>query len=70
MPGLDRSGPEGKGSMTGRGQGKCRGASDNPKESPESTDDSRGNGRGRRFGFGFRSGSGRGRGRGLGQGRS
>ena len=66
MPGFDRTGPEGEGSRTGRGMGKC-----NPKNNV--TDDTlqgRGQGRGRGFGrargggFGHRHGYGHGGGSG------
>ena len=54
MPGFDKTGPEGKGSMTGRGMGPC-----NPKTP-------KGQGVGRGLGRGF--GRGRGLGRGFGRG--
>ena len=62
MPRFDRTGPEGKGSRTGRELGKCNPAS---KDSPDES----------RFGKGFRRGQNqggsrlRGRGRGLGRNR-
>jgi hypothetical protein len=56
MPGLDRTGPEGKGPRTGRQMGKC-----NPDASPNE-EFIGGAGRGRRFG-----GGGRGPGRGFGR---
>lgn len=60
MPGFDRTGPEGKGSQTGRGMGKC-----NPENnSSEGIQFGRGLGRG----FGRNSGGGQGRGRGNGRG--
>ncbi len=59
MPGGDRTGPEGRGSMTGRALGYCAGYN-NPGYT-------KGFPRGRGFGFG--RGFGRGWGRGLGRGR-
>ena len=56
MPGLDRTGPMGQGSRTGRGLGVCSGGTANA---------GRGLGLGLRRGFG----AGRGLGRGLGRGR-
>ena len=55
MPRLDGTGPEGKGSMTGRGMGSCN--TGNP------------NGIGRGMGRGLGRGMGRGLGRGQGTGR-
>ena len=50
MPGLDRTGPLGRGSMTGRRMGNC-----NDNVNAESFDYGRGGrGYGRRAGFGFR----------------
>ncbi len=82
MPGLDRLGPQGQGSRTGRGMGKCNSpktddkTTDNPVE--ENTDFPDGAGNGWRFrarnqgGQGFGKGpGGRGRfrgGRGVGRG--
>ncbi len=64
MPRGDRTGPEGRGSMTGRGLGRC---SDNGNRNFGS--DFGGWGRGRGFFNGFRgSGGGRGFGRGNGYG--
>ncbi|MBN2165446.1 MAG: DUF5320 domain-containing protein [Marinilabiliaceae bacterium] len=60
MPGFDRTGPEGKGSRTGRGLGKC-----NP-DNNVSTDTQFGRGLGRGLG---RNQGGMGRGRRLGGGR-
>ncbi len=58
MPGFDRTGPEGRGSMTGRGAGYCAG-----NETPRFTDRGPGYGRGRGgmrgFGRGFGFGWGR-----------
>lgn len=47
MPGFDRTGPEGKGSMTGRGMGPC-----NPN-APKGFGRGRGRGLGRGIGRGF-----------------
>ena len=58
MPGLDRTGPQGDGPMTGRGMGRC-----NPDNR-----DSDDQGRGRGFGRGFGRGNRRGQGRGFGNG--
>lgn len=72
MPGLDRTGPMGQGSQTGRKQGKCN--SEN-QTIEEELPRGRGFGRGlkNRFGFGndqnFEPGQGRGRGLGRGLGR-
>lgn len=67
MPGFDRTGPEGRGPMTGRGLGRCRDPKDRSNE--ENFDDfPRGQGRGRGFGFG--RGRGHGNRRGFGWGRS
>lgn len=56
MPGGDRTGPMGRGPMTGRGLGLCAGNSNPGYANPS------GSGYGRGFGFG------RGRGRGFGRG--
>ena len=71
MPGLDRTGPEGRGSSTGRGLGKCNpdsrrnGPDTAPEDFPDERGFGRGPGRGRDQGrFRFRSG-----GRGLGRNR-
>jgi hypothetical protein len=63
MPGLDRTGPQGKGSGTGRGLGKC-----NPENNMQENDQP---GRGMRWRdrFGRKSQGGRGLGRGMGNGR-
>ena len=64
MPRGDRTGPEGKGPMTGRGAGYC-----SENDEPGFANDSPRRGFG--FGFGFGGGGGRGlgrRGRGRGQG--
>lgn len=57
MPGGDRTGPEGKGPMTGRKAGLCSG-----NTTPGSMNAAQGNGCGQGRGFG----RGKGRGRGLG----
>ena len=59
MPGLDRTGPEGRGSHTGRGFGKCNPESQNNGTDTTSNDvpDERG------FGRGFGRGGGQGRNR-------
>ena len=63
MPGLDRTGPMGAGSITGGGRGLCRtGGLSRPSDKREFR---MGGGRG----FGRRMGRGRGFGRGLGYGR-
>lgn len=62
MPGLNRTGPEGEGSRTGRGMGKCN--PDSKSNGPDTTSEDVQNERG------FRRGSGRGRGQGQGQGRN
>ena len=67
MPGLDRTGPEGKGSKTGRGMGRC-----NPDNKIEKDIENAGQirwGAGRRGGIGSGRGMGRGPGRGAGRGR-
>ncbi len=58
MPGFDRTGPEGRGSMTGRGAGYCAG-----NETPRFADRGPGYGRGRGGMRGFGRGFGFGRGR-------
>ena len=74
MPGTDRTGPEGKGSRTGRGMGKCNPSNEsNNTDMPESEiPRGRGRGLGRRWEQGFGGGQGRGlgNGRGMGRGRS
>jgi len=60
MPGLDRTGPEGKGSRSGRGLGKCKDPENSKMTEFNSSEESWGRGRG----------FGRGRGRGQGRGRS
>ncbi|MBN1300663.1 MAG: DUF5320 domain-containing protein [Melioribacteraceae bacterium] len=76
MPNLDRTGPEGRGPLTGRRMGKCGGKETVNKQSIERDDFVYGRGRrggargwgGFGFGGGFRRG-GRGFGRGYGYGR-
>jgi len=69
MPGLNGKGPEGQGSQTGRGLGKCTANNQNSYNQVSMEDFS--GGRGRRRGIGFGSGNsengGRGRGRGFGR---
>ena len=75
MPNLNRKGPNGEGSMTGRKMGKCnpenKGKTDEEilydKRMPSLSETSMGFGQGRGLGFG--RGQGRGQGRGLGFGR-
>jgi len=62
MPRFDKTGPEGKGSQTGRGMGKCSSSNDS-NVGTSSTDNMRGRGQGRRRGLG------RGLGRSLGFGK-
>jgi hypothetical protein len=69
MPGFDRTGPEGKGSRTGRGLGKCNPNTQN-KDDTEVADELRNGLRMRRGrGLAKRVGLGRGKGRGRGLGR-
>ena len=70
MPGFDSTGPEGKGSMTGRGLGKCN--SNNKKSEEETALKDFPRRKRRLFGSGEGKGLGqrRGRGRGRGLGRS
>ena len=69
MPGFNRTGPEGKGSRTGRGLGKCNpdsqsnGADTSSTNSPDERGLGRGLGRGRAQGRNNFRGSGRGSGR-------
>jgi hypothetical protein len=73
MPGLNQTGPEGQGSMTGRRMGRCTNYGRNlikaeNTSSNEQNDNSPENLPGRGFGFGLRrAGLGRGRGRGMGR---
>jgi len=68
MPQQDRTGPQGQGPKTGRGQGKC-----NPKTGTPATPGQggrgTGQGQGRGSGQGTGQGTGRGKGRGKGRGR-
>ncbi len=64
MPGFDRTGPNGEGSRTGRGLGKCNPERDNDPNLED--DDLRGD-CGRRFRFGQGWWKGRNRGAGLGR---
>ena len=60
MPGFDRTGPEGKGPMTGKKRGLCEGKNKNAAETKNKENENRGfgkggnhgkvRGRGRRFG--------------------
>ena len=61
MPQGDRTGPQGQGPKTGKGQGKCSPKGGTPAPQGQ---DGRGSGRGQ----GRRSGQGAGRGQGKGQG--
>ncbi len=84
MPGFDRRGPNGEGPLSGRGLGRCAGATDNEQNTIESNTqnnntenqqfDAPAFGYGRGLGRGFGRGMGRcffrrGRGRGFGRGR-
>jgi hypothetical protein len=68
MPGLDRTGPEGQGSRTGRQMGKCASKSEEATDQNMDMEDVRGRGPGRGFGRGLGKGRGRGFGRGRGRG--
>ncbi len=59
MPGFDKTGPSGKGSLTGRGLGRC-----NPKNQETDNDSQTEFEPGRRSGRGFGRGNGVGKGRG------
>lgn len=60
MPGFDRTGPEGNGPMTGRGQGSCRQAEYGGRRGQGQTaGKGQGRGRGRRCGMGNRFGQNR-----------
>lgn len=63
MPGLNSTGPEGKGPRTGRGLGKCKPTDQENSENLNSDDRPQGLGRGN----GPRGNRGRGTGRGLGR---
>jgi hypothetical protein len=65
MAGGDKSGPDGRGPMSGRGLGYCAGT-DRPGYEADAAPAGRGRGLGRRFGRG--AGRGYGRGRGFGNG--
>ena len=58
MPGFDRTGPEGRGSMTGRSAGYCTG-NETPRFAIRGPGYGQGRGRMRRFGQGFGFGPGR-----------
>lgn len=61
MPGFDRTGPEGKGSRTGKALGKCN---SNNRSNDNNSSEETGTGRlGRAFGRGHRQGREMGRGR-------
>jgi hypothetical protein len=69
MPGLNGKGPEGQGSQTGRGLGKCN-PNNQIADTQTAMDDSprvRGRKRGNGFGFGNVENAGRGRVRGFGR---
>lgn len=72
MPGLDKTGPEGQGSATGRGLGRCKKQQPAGNDVSENTprrrlnSDETGQGQGRGAGRGRRRGLGRGLGRGNG----
>jgi len=74
MPGLDRTGPEGKGSRTGRGLGKCNppATTDGPDTVSGDQQHEWGSGRGfgNRFGRGGPKGRNRFRGGGRGSGKN
>lgn len=55
MPGLDRTGPEGKGSQTGRGLGKCNPNNQKTDEQLDEKEFPAGRGRGAGNGLGRRS---------------
>jgi hypothetical protein len=63
MPGLNSTGPEGKGPRTGRGLGRCKPTDQEKNENPKSEDRPQAYGRG----MGRRSNRGRGTGKGLGR---
>ena len=66
MPGGDRTGPQGKGSRTGRGLGFCSG-SDKPGYQSNEEPQGKGFNNNLRKGRGLGLGAGRGQGRGLGR---
>ncbi len=63
MPGFNQTGPLGKGSMTGRGRGRCM---PNRQEFGADVPENTSMGRGMGFGYGFRGGVSDNRGRGFG----
>lgn len=69
MPGLDGKGPEGQGSQTGRGLGKCNPNNQNPENQAAMEEFRAGRGRRRGFGFNRSESAGKGCGRGFGGGR-
>jgi predicted DNA-binding protein (UPF0251 family) len=68
MPGMDKTGPQGAGSRTGRGLGRCNPNSETTNEQTVAQDDQT-RGMGLRRGQAGRGGGGRGRGQGRGPGR-
>ena len=62
MPRGDKTGPEGKGAMTGRGAGQCSGNNNGVPVAGSGRGLGRGNGAGRGLGRGNGSGAGRNRG--------
>ncbi len=70
MPRGDRTGPDGQGPRTGRGQGKCGKGTQNPSQGGQrGMGSGRGGGSSRGQGQGRGSGGGQGQGGGTGQGR-
>lgn len=65
MPRLDRTGPKGKGSRSGRGLGKCN--SQGEKHDAQNDSEEKVTGRGLGRGFGAKRGKGRGQGLGRDQ---
>lgn len=72
MPGFNGTGPQGKGSQTGAGLGKCKlnANKENTEKSIEGFSNEDETGKGMRMGRRFHSGKGKGNGRGLGRGNS
>jgi len=74
MPGLNRTGPEGQGSRTGRGLGKCNPGTNeetkNMNQGESESDQVSRMGLGRRLGRGIGRGAGAGRRGGMGRGRN
>ncbi len=71
MPGFDKTGPIGQGSMTGRRLGRCTNFGDSPKDQPPASAQNSGENYPEalpRRGLGLGRGRGRGRGLGLGLG--